>query len=164
MPLAITFYDVVLTVHIAAVVVAFGVTFTYPLLFSLARRHPRHLPFAYRFEHAVTQRVLNPGLLVVLLAGVYLASKGHDWSEFWVQWAFGAVIVIGAIAGSVLAPAERKLIEIADRAVAAAPPGDGEITFGAEHDALVTRLQVAGTAASLLVLVTIFVMTAKPFA
>jgi hypothetical protein len=162
MPLAITFYDTVLALHIAAVVVAFGVTFTYPLLFALAQRNPRHLAFAYRFEHAVTQRVLNPGLLVVLLAGIYLASKGHDWGEFWVQWGFGAVIVIGAIAGSVLAPAERKLIELADRAVAAA--GDGEITFGAEHDALVRRLQVAGTAASLLVLVTIFVMTAKPFA
>lgn len=162
MPLAIAFYDVVLALHIAAVVVAFGVTFTYPLLFALAQRHPRHLPFAYRFEHAVTQRVLNPGLLVVLLAGVYLASKGDHWGEFRVQWAVGAVIVIGAIAGSVLAPAERKLIEIADRDVAAA--GDGEITFSAEHDALVKRLQVAGTAASLLVLVTIFVMTVKPFA
>jgi len=162
MPIAVTVYDTVLALHIAAVVIAFGVTFTYPLLFSLAPRPPRNLPFAYRFEHAVTQRVLNPGLLVVMIAGAYLASKDHAWGEFWVQWALGAAIVIGGIAGSVLAPAERKLIEIADRVVAEA--GDGEIAFGAEHDALVRRLQVAGTAASLLVLVTIFVMAAKPFA
>jgi hypothetical protein len=162
MLLAITFYDVVLAVHIAAVVIAFGVTFAYPVLFALAQKYPRHLPFAYRFEHAMTRRVMNPGLLVILLAGIYLASKGHDWKEFRVQWSFAAVIVLGGLLGAVFAPTERKIIEVADRDVAAA--GDGEITFSAEHDALAKRLQIAGMAASLLVLVTIFVMTAQPFA
>ena len=38
LPLAITFYDVVLTVHILAVVVAFGVVFAYPVIDAQVRR------------------------------------------------------------------------------------------------------------------------------
>ena len=40
MTLAIVFYDVVLFVHIVAVVVAFGVTFTYPLIYAVALPGP----------------------------------------------------------------------------------------------------------------------------
>ena len=61
-----------------------------------------------------------PGLAVVMVCGIYLASKLHLWSSFFVQWGLGVAIVIGAVEGALLAPAERRLIEAADRDVAAA--------------------------------------------
>ena len=39
MLLAASAYDVVLALHIMAVVVAFGVTFAYPIMFAVAARH-----------------------------------------------------------------------------------------------------------------------------
>jgi hypothetical protein len=162
MPVAITFYSVVLAVHIAAVVIAFGVNFTYPVLYALAQKRPRHLPFAYRLEYTIGTRVIQPSLVVIILAGAYLASKGDYWGEFWVQWSLGAAIVLGALGGALFTPTERRIIDVAGRDVAAST-GD-TVTFSAEHDALARRLQTGGIASSLLVLVTIFVMTAKPFA
>ena len=36
---AVVFYEVVLAVHVMAVVVAFGVTFAFPIVFAVAARH-----------------------------------------------------------------------------------------------------------------------------
>ena len=75
-----------------------------------------------------------PFLGLALLAGIYLASKLHAWSDFYVQWGLGVIIVLGALGGAFFAPRERKLAELAERDVAAA--GDGEVTFSEEYQAL----------------------------
>jgi hypothetical protein len=154
-----------------AVVVAFGVTFAYPIMFAVgARRDPRSLPLLHRVEYTIERTLINPGLLLVLLAGIYLASKGHQWSEFFVQWGLGAVVVIGALVGAVMIPTARRAEQIAARDLAASPGGapapggtsDGAtITMSEEYRALVRRLSIAGTGLSLLVLVTILFMALK---
>ena len=61
---AVTLYDVVLAVHIMAVVVAFGVTFAYPIMFAVgARSDPRSLPLLHRIEYTIERVLINPGLL-----------------------------------------------------------------------------------------------------
>lgn len=155
---ATTFEDVVLAVHIMAVVVAFGVTFAYPIIFSVgARQGPRSLPLLHRIEYSIERRLVNPGLLIVLIAGIYLASKLHEWSSFYVQWGLGAVIVIGAGVGAVMIPTAKRAEETAARDIAAAA-GDGEISLSEEYRALTRRLSTVGALLSLLVLVTIFFM------
>ena len=55
----ISFYNVVLFIHITAVVLAFGVTFAYPVVFAAARQsHRRHLPFFHRMQHVIGQRLI----------------------------------------------------------------------------------------------------------
>jgi hypothetical protein len=169
--LSASLYKVVLAIHVMAVVVAFGVTFAYPIMFAVgARRDPRSLPLLHRVEYTIERTLINPGLLLVLLAGIYLASKGHDWSEFFVQWGLGAVVVIGALIGSVMIPTARRAEEIAARDLAASPGGaaapggasaGATITMSEEYRALVRRLSIAGTGLSLLVLVTILFMVLK---
>ena len=154
-------YEFVLAVHIMAVVVSFGVTFAYPIMFAVgARTDPRSLPLLHRLEYTITRRLINPGLVVVLGAGIYLASDGHHWSEFFVQWGFAVVIVIGALVGSVMIPTSKKAEQAAERDIAAA--GDGEVVFGEEYQGLVRRLQIVGSTLSVLVLVTILFMVIKP--
>jgi Predicted integral membrane protein (DUF2269) len=152
---AVTFYSCVLAVHIGAVVVAFGVTFTYPLFFALARRQPEHLGFAYRLAETIDRRVVAPGLAVVVLAGVYLASKGDYWSQGWVGFALVAAIVLGAIGGAVTGPAYRKVNALYDE-------GRGG-TGLPEERAAARRLQIGGSVASAIVLLTILDMVTKPF-
>jgi hypothetical protein len=160
-PLATTFYEVVLAVHIMAVVIAFGVTFAYPVMFAVAaRREPRGLPLLHRIEYTIERVLINPGLLLVIVAGIYLASKGHFWSQFFVQWGLAAAIVIGALIGAVMIPTAKKAESIAARDIAAA--GDGPVELSGEYSGLVRRLTVVGGLLSTLVLLTILFMVIKP--
>ncbi len=155
---AASLYEFVLAVHIMAVVVAFGVTFAYPIMFAVGARHdPRSLPLLHRIEYTIERYLINPGLLLVVIAGIYLASEGHFWSDFFVQWGLGAVVVIGALIGSVMIPTAKRAEQIAARDVASA--GDGaEVQLSDEYRALVRRLSSVGTLLSLLVLVTVLFM------
>ncbi|HEX4564401.1 MAG TPA: DUF2269 family protein [Solirubrobacteraceae bacterium] len=154
-------YDVVLGVHILAVVIAFGVTFAYPIIFAVgARIDPRSVPTLHRIELATERILVSGGLVLVLGAGIFLASDGHHWSEFFVQWGIGAVVVIGAVVGAVMIPATKRAAELADRDIAAAR--DGEIEMSGEYQAVVRRLNVVGSALSLLVVATVFIMAIKP--
>jgi hypothetical protein len=166
--LAASLYEVVLAVHIMAVVIAFGVTFAYPIMFAVAAKHdPRSLPLVHRIEYSVERMLVNPGLALVLLAGIYLASKGHYWSDFFVQWGLAAVVVIGALIGAVMIPTAKRAEVAAARDVAAmtASAGGGSgadtsasVEMSNEYRALVRRLSTVGSLLSLLVLVTIAIM------
>jgi hypothetical protein len=154
-------YDVVMAVHVMAVVVAFGVTFAYPIMFAVAtRREPRSLPLLHRIEYTIERWLINPGLAVVVGAGIFLAIDGHHWGEFFVQWGLGAAIVIGGGVGSVMIPAAKRAEHVAARDVAGAT--DGVVEMSDEYRALARRLSVAGGSLSVLVLVTIAFMVIKP--
>jgi hypothetical protein len=154
---AVAFYEIVLALHILAVVFAFGATFAYPVLLgAVTKADPRALPALYRALHAISQKVIMPGVAAILVFGIYLASHLHLWHTFFVQWGLGVSIVIGAVEGMYLGPREKRLIEAADRDVAAAGPG--EMTFGAEHDSLVRQVGGVGALMDLLVVITIFFM------
>ena len=154
-------YDVVLGVHVTAVVIAFGVTFAYPIIFAVgARQSPRSMPLLHRITLATERILVNGGLVIVLGAGIFLASDGHHWSEFFVQWGIAVVVVIGGVVSAVMIPASKRAAELAERDVAAA--GEGELEMSAEYQAIVRRLQIVGSALSALVVVTIFIMATKP--
>ncbi|HEX5307586.1 MAG TPA: hypothetical protein VFW38_00735 [Solirubrobacteraceae bacterium] len=158
---AVTFYDVVLSVHIAAVVFAFGATFAYPVLLgTVGRAESRALPALYKALHAISTRVIMPGLTVVLICGIYMASDAKLWSAFFVQWGLGVVVVIGAVEGMFLSPREKRLCEVADRDLAAS--GEAAFAPSAEHDALVKRIGATGALMDGLVLLTILFMAIKP--
>lgn len=159
--LAASAYDVVMAIHVMAVVIAFGWTFALPFFYSVAvKRDPRSLPFMHRVEFVISRYLLNPALLVILLAGIYLASEGHHWSEFFVQWGLGVVIVIGALLGAVLMPAARRAEVAVTRDLEGY--GGGEFQPGEEYRGLTQRLNIVGSLASTLVLLTIFFMVVKP--
>jgi hypothetical protein len=156
---AVAFYEVVIALHILAVVFAFGATFAYPVIFAVASKEPRSLPTVYRAIHAISQRVISPGLALFVIFGIYLASKLHLWSSFFVQWGLAVSIVIGGIEGAFLGPREKRLIEISEAEVSAAGP-DGAVVQGAEHQALARSVGIVGGLMDGLVVLTIFFMVA----
>ena len=159
MLLAVAFWEVVLALHIIAVVFAFGATFAYPVLLgAVAKADPRALPALYRALHAISQRVIMPGLAAVIVFGIYLASHLELWSSFFVQWGLGVAIVIGAVEGAYLA--RERAPDRGRRPGRAAGGGDGAVTFSAEHDSLVRRIGAVGALMDLLVILTIYFMVA----
>ncbi len=162
LPAAIRFYDVVLFVHVASAVIAFGVTFAYPIMHVVAQRSdPRSLPYLYRVQTLIGTRLITPAATLVLLAGIYLVADGpYELSTGWISGAFAILIVLLGLGGAFFTPTERKLLAIAERDVAAA--GAGEVTLSAEHAALARRLALGGQLSSLLVLVALFLMVVRP--
>lgn len=155
--LAITFYSVVLSVHIMAVVVAFGVAFAYPAFMPWARRaHPEAMPVIHELSGRLGRLVMTPAMVVVLAAGIYLASDADVWSESWVSVPLLILIVIGGLGGMVFAPGERKLAELARRDL------DGGGGLSTEYDAQFARIRFFGFVTMALVLIAIFFMAAKP--
>ena len=158
---AVVFYEVVLALHIIAVVFAFGATFAYPVLLgTITKADTRALPALYRALHAISQRVIMPGLALIVVFGIYLASHLHLWSSFFVQWGLGVSIVIGAVEGMYLGPREKRLIAVSEAEVAAAGPS-GEVQQSDEHKALARSVGVVGGLMDVLVVLTIYFMVTR---
>jgi hypothetical protein len=150
--LAVAFYDVVLWVHITAVVTAFGALFAYPVFLTVNAKAPiAERANLHLLQIAFSKRVTGPMVAVVLLAGVYLASDAHVWSKAWVIVPFVMLLVIAGLGATVLRRGEERL---AERSQAGDEAG---------YAAALSRV-LAWTAVTIaLVVFTIFVMTAKPF-
>jgi uncharacterized membrane protein len=155
--LAIEFYNVVLAVHIMAVAFAFGIVLAYPVLIPWARRtYPTAMPVVHALQVRIERAVIGPGMVLILAAGIYLASDADVWSESWVSVPLVILIVIGGLGGAVLTPLEKRLGELATRDV----QGGGELS--AEYDAQLGRWSLFAYSCAVLVLLAIFFMTAKP--
>jgi len=162
MTYAVTFYSVVLFVHILAVVLAFGPTYAYGVFAATAERmDPRAVPVVAA-GILLWNRVTQGMLLVILAAGIYLVADGPwEFSDFYVSWGIVAVIFTGGMGGAYFQPKTEQLKTLAERDIAAA--GDGPVTLGADFQALNAQIAKAGMVTGLVVALTIYVMTAKPF-
>src|SRR4051812_28243835 len=102
-------YDLVLTLHVLAVVVAFGAVFAYPVLSGLLGGTAAF----HRAQIVIWSRLVTPAMVVVLLAGVYLATDGDAWSEAWVSATLALLLVLFGLIGALLMPGERRAAELA---------------------------------------------------
>ena len=159
---AILFYNVALSIHIMAVVIAFGVVFAFPVIGTyVTREHPRMLPVLHAANDRLGRYLITPGATVALIAGFYMASDRHYMGKVWVIVPLVILIVIMGLGGAFFAPSERRAGELATRDVAAAGP-DGPVVLSPEYQALAARIARVGALASALILVAIFFMAAKP--
>ncbi|MDQ2630240.1 MAG: DUF2269 domain-containing protein [Actinomycetota bacterium] len=153
-------YKIALFLHILAVVIAFGPTFGYGFLFSVAPQYPRAVPAILAGIQKIDRYLITPGMVVVLLAGIYLITASDDaWSgsEAFITVGFVAIIALFGLEHGFFVPQTRKAKELADRDL---EKGD---TLSPEFDALSQRIGQVGGIASLIVIITIFFMVYKPF-
>ena len=153
-------YKIALFLHILAVVLAFGPTFGYALFASLAPQHPRATPAILTGIQRCDRYLVNPGMIVLLIAGIYLLVASDDaWetSDVFVSIGFLAIIVLFGLQHAFFQPQVLKAKEIAERDLKA---GDA---LSPEFEALSQRIGQVGGIAGLIVVVTIFFMSYKPF-
>ena len=149
---AVSFYDVVLWIHITAVVAAFGALFAYPVFLGVNAQAPlAQRAVFHRLQIAFSKRVTGPVIGLILLAGGYLATDRDLWSEPWVSISLVMLFVIAGLGATVLRRAEEGLLASAE---------------GGDEARYASALKTARTwtlITILLVVLTIYVMTAKPF-
>ena len=161
--LAVLFYDVVVALHVMAIVIAFGVTFAYPLMYPYTQsRHPRALPALHDTQSRVGKFLITPAATVALLLGAYLASDRDYWGEVWVIVPLIILLLLLGLGGAFFGPQEERAAELARRDVAAS--GEGEVVLSDEYNAVSRRVAMVGGLANVLILTAVFFMVAKPFA
>jgi uncharacterized membrane protein len=153
-------YKIVLFLHILAVVLAFGPTFGYAFFFSVAPQYPQATPAILAGVQKVDRYLVNPGMVVLLLAGIGLLSASDgawDASDVFVAVGFVAIFALFGLQHGFFQPQTRKAKELAERDLEA---GD---TLSPEFEAVSQGLSKVGSLAGIIVVVTIFFMTYKPF-
>ena len=165
MPLAIENYEYSIFLHITAVVVGFGSTFSESVMFPVAMKmSARHLPYVHRLQLVLNQFFAIPAALVVAATGVYQVDKlGFDYGDFWLSATIAILVVLFLVNILFFIPTDRKLLPIIEKAVADA--GDKELTLRDLPSTYQRRGRAEGIVGSLmgvLLIAAIFFMTTKP--
>jgi hypothetical protein len=160
---AVLFVQVILALHILSVVAAFGVLFAYPIFMTIGYGlDPGAMPWFHRMQQAVSRWLIGPGLLLVVIFGVILASKYHAWHAFYVQWGIGAAVVMGGLEGMFMIPREGRLADLARRDLEAQSGQAGTVvTRSAEYQAVFRQVALGGMALSLIVILTVYFMATQ---
>lgn len=153
-------YYTVKAIHTMTVVITFGAAFAYPLAFAVARRHDRRsLPALHRIECTLERVLIVPGLLLVVVTGIFTTNLGHHWSEFYVKWGFAVTIAIGAVVVYLMIPTAERAAAVAARDVGAST--QGAVALSSEYRDLTRRLLIVGSGLSVLVMITVLLMVVQ---
>ena len=160
--LAVEFYNVVVWLHVTAVVIAFGATFAFGIYIALAvARHPRSVPAVLEAQTLINRTMVTGGALVILVTGLYLAADADVFDTFFVGWGIVATVVLLGLVHGWFLPHDRRALAAARRDIEASP---GEkVEFGEEFNRASAASARMGPIAGLIVILTIYVMAAKPF-
>jgi uncharacterized membrane protein len=158
MAATITGYSIGLFIHVLAVVLAFGPTFGYAFFIAVAEESaPRSVPTILRGIQRIDRYLVQPGLIVILLAGIYMMIDADiSTNESWVGVGLLAIIVLFGMAHGYFRPNTAKALELAERDL-----GSGD-TLGPEYEAVSKKLETGGRIAGLIVAIAIFFMVVQP--
>jgi uncharacterized membrane protein len=165
MPLAVTNYDFSVFLHVAAVVVGFGVTFSESVMFPVAMKmSARNLPFVHRLQLVLNQFFAIPAALIVAATGIYQVDKGGwEYGDLWLSATITILIVLFLVNIFFFIPTDRKLLPIIQQAIADA--GDKELSIRdlpPEYQRWGRAEGIVGSIMGILLIAAIFFMTTKP--
>ena len=108
-------YDASVAIHVAAALVGFGVTFSYPVIQLVAERQgPDALAVGLDAILAISRWVAVPATLVVGVTGVFqLADGPYSLEDAWLAAGLAFSLAVMAVAVLYLAPAYRRAGEAA---------------------------------------------------
>ena len=154
----ITGFSIGLFIHVLAVVLTFGPTYGFAFFIGTAEENdPRSVPTVLRGILKVDRFLVSPGLIVILLAGIYMLSDANiSASESWVSVGFLAIVILFGMAHGFFRPNTKTALELAERDL-----GSGE-TLSPEYEAVSKKLETGGKIAGAIVAITIFFMVVQP--
>jgi len=108
-------YDASVSIHVAAALVGFGVTFSYPVIQLVAERQGAEaLVVGLDAILAISRWVAVPATLLVGVTGLFqLADGPYSLEDAWLAASLGLYLAVMAVAVLYLAPAYRRAGEAA---------------------------------------------------
>lgn len=153
MPLAeVAFYDVVLWLHIVAFFVAFGPTYAYGVFMAAgSKAGPTAIAENVRAMMNWNRIAITTGAILLLITGHYMAGERWDFSDFFINWGNVAVLLVLGLTHAYFIPRDKRVLSLIES-------GKGE-----EAMAVGQQAGKVGAALGVFMILTIYVMTAKPF-
>lgn len=157
---------ILLFLHVGGAILAFGPTFTFPIIGAMGGREREHVNFALRVQYRIATLLVVPlaifqgvtGLLIIWKTGINL------FATYWLLVAIALYLVALFIALGISLPALRKLIPATSAPPPAPPVGVDPPKGPPPHvAALASRARRAGMVNAVLILVIVFLMVTKPF-
>jgi uncharacterized membrane protein len=154
-----------LFLHIAAAIIAFGPTFTFPIIGSMVQRNPQHAHFAAELAHKIERGLVLPVALTMAVSGTGLIiATGRNLTRSpWLAAAIVLYVTAVCIAFFILLPNTGKLVEATAGGPPPGPPPDGAPAGPPPHiQALAQKNQRFGMILTALLMAIIFLMIVKP--
>lgn len=164
-PLAVSVYEISLAIHVVAVVIFLGVSFLFGPLQMAAEKAPQHMPFVIGVIHDAERKMVWPGLVIILVTGVFQTAD-QKWDQapgnVWLLASVAIFIFMLIVSFTVMRHAMDVALEESRRAEQLAGP-DGEIKLSSDFKDAAAVMSKTGPLLGLGVIVITFLMEAKPF-
>lgn len=155
-----------LFLHILGAIVAFGPTFAFPIIGSLAAKEPQHRPFVARMNLRILTILVIPFALSMAVTGGLLiwAAEWPLGTSRWLDISIAVYLLAILLSLLVALPNSRRIAALVSQAPAGGPPAGGEPAGGPPPELLarIRRGQLLGYLQSVLLLVIVFLMVFKP--
>jgi uncharacterized membrane protein len=155
-----------LFLHVLGAIVAFGPTFSFPIIGAMGAADRPHANFATRVSHAISTKRVVPVALTMPVTGIGLIwSAGIDTFSRDSRWlALGILLylVLFTFSVTVQIPTSRRIIEMTSGPPPEMPPGSAPGGPPPALMALVHRVQRGGLFLSVMIAVIVFLMVVKP--
>lgn len=154
-----------LFIHVFSVILAFGPTYAFPLTAGLAKKDPKHAPFASLVNETISMKLTWPFSILTGLSGIALIFAAN-FDFFETRWLIsGVVLYLAGVTFSALVqtPRAKKMVELTSKMAAAGPPPEGAPPGPPpEIAALGKQLQMGGMFLGILIFVIVIIMVTKP--
>jgi hypothetical protein len=141
-------FTLFLWLHIMSAIIAFGPTFSYPIMGMMVAKEPQHGLFVIKLQESVAMKLTYPiGAVVLPLAGIGMIWKlgGLSWllDTHWLLAGIGVYVVAMGYSMAVQHPTGTKLMHALEK-MPPGPPPEGSTGPPPEVAALVKKLQFGG--------------------
>jgi hypothetical protein len=158
-PLALSFYSVVVAFHVIFAVIGLGAAFAFPFLGMAAKASPQNLPFALTVHLTVMRRWIGPMSLLVLITGIYLvADGGYDLlDDVWISASLALFVIYMGLKDGLVVPSTQRALDLITKSAPSEGPPPAEML------AILQRNAKIGPVLGLLLATIVFLMETKPF-
>jgi hypothetical protein len=158
---SIQFYEVIVFVHVASIVIAFGSTFGFGFFQAFTERlEPRGVPVMWTATEKASLYLVTPVAILAFATGLYLTIDAWSFADLFVNVGIVAIIVLLGLVHGFFIPRGRRALRLAERDIAAAT--DRGIFLSDEYWAVSKRIAQVGALTGIVILVAIFFMVVKP--
>lgn len=155
-----------LVLHVLGAIIAFGPSFTFPIIGAMGAAERPHGNFATRVAHAISSKRQIPVSLTMPVTGIGLIwSAGIDPFSQGSRWlALGIVlyVILFTYAVAVQLPTTQRIIAMTSAPPPEGAPGSAPTGPPPELMALIRKVQRGGMFLTLMIVIIVFLMVVKP--
>ena len=155
-----------LFLHVLGAIIAFGPTFTFPLIGAMGAAERPHATFATRISHAISTKRVLPVALTMPVTGIGLIwSAGFDVFSPAARWLLVGIVLyvlLLTFALTVQGPTTERIIEMTSAPPPEAQAGSAPAGPPPALLALIAKVQRGGMMMGLTIVVIVFLMVVKP--